>query len=250
MNKVAIIQARMGSTRLPGKAMLPILGKPVLGWMVERVKSCTFVDKVVVATTPKSPPIINYCCDHGIDFFVGDEDDVIKRVCMTAAQFRADVIVDLTSDCPLVDPFMIDNLLLLRRRNKYYSRSYYSNIEPRSWPDGFDCQVYPAFLLYETENQMTKFDPSREHSGWNILQRRKKDLDDLVSKPAYQEKYNLPKMRLTLDYSEDFEVIKHIIEHFNSMDGYWHYHVKATEIIDYVLANPQILVNKHLEAIS
>jgi len=240
MKRVAIIQARMGSTRLPGKAMMPILGKPVLRWMIERVRTCYYVDEIVVATTANSLPIINYCCDNGIDFYVGDEWDVIRRVCKTAAAFKADIIIDLTSDCPLVDPFMIDNLLLMQKKCNR-RRTYYSNIDPRSWPDGFDCQVYPAFLLYETENRMNSFSKFREHSGWNIL---KDKSTDCVSKPAVG-KYNLPNMRLTLDYPEDFTVIKNIIRHFVALKSFEY--IPAIKIIDYVLANPKILVNKHLE---
>lgn len=244
MHRVAIIQARMNSTRLPGKAMMSILGKPVLQWMIERVRMSQHIDKIVVATTPNSKEIIRFCMEKKISSFVGDEQNVIKRVCQTAAAYEADIIIDLTSDCPFVSPVMIDNLIIRQARYNHL-RSHYSNIDPRSWPDGFDCQVYSAFVLYETENLMAKTDPYREHSGWNILQ-RKEDLEQYYSmKPI--EKYRLPNMRLTLDYREDFIVIKNIIEYFASVSEERFLNCSAEEIIDYVLDNPEILVNKHLE---
>ncbi len=240
MSKViAIIQARMRSTRLPGKALADIHGKPVLQLMIERVRLARSVDQIIIATTENSPGIELWCARNKIDCFVGNENDVLERVYETARVFHADVIVDLTGDCPLVDPSHIDRLVhfIIRTGNDYAS-----NINPRAWPDGFDVQVYTKQVLsYLHEN--IKSEAYRTHTGWNI---NNPHLDtDAFSRYNLPPRYawhHQPKMRLTLDYAEDLEVIASVVEYFAIQQGKRYY--SAEDIIDYVLNNGDILVNQ------
>ena len=115
MNKVAIIQARMSSSRLPGKVMLDIAGKPMLQHVVERAKHASLVDQVVLATTtdPSDDLLEQYCQKNGISCYRGSLPDVLDRFYQAAMQFQADVIIRLTADCPLLDPELIDRTVAL-----------------------------------------------------------------------------------------------------------------------------------------
>lgn len=236
----AIIQARMGSHRLPGKVMMEVEGKPILQWMVDRLSVSQEIDNVVVATTLGSVEIVRWCVTNDVPFFIGDEDDVLKRVWDTANHFRFDYIVDLTSDCPLVDPLQVDHLLS-RFRGPYDMILYASNIRPRMWPDGFDIQVYPIRELDLLNNLVTD-QTKRCHVGWNFIDLDMIDGTNSVSLVPSNPLHCLPLMRLTLDYPEDFEVIKTILKHLGGE------YCSAEDIIDYILGNPEVLVNGHLES--
>lgn len=110
-NIVAIIQARMGSTRLPGKVMMPIVGKPMLWHVIERVKRCKNIDSIVVATASKKEnnPIIELAKKCKVEIFIGSENDVLDRYYQAAMKFNADIIIRITADCPLINPITIDN---------------------------------------------------------------------------------------------------------------------------------------------
>lgn len=107
---VAIVQARMGSQRLPGKVLKPVLHQPLLGFMLERLGRASTLDQVVVAVTmaPADQPIVDFCQHFGVSFYCGEEEDVLHRFLGAAKQSNADVIVRLTSDCPLIDPLIVD----------------------------------------------------------------------------------------------------------------------------------------------
>lgn len=147
MKTAATIQARMNSSRLPGKVLLYLDGKPALKCMIERVRRAEGIDQIIVAT-PHST--INYliwdlCKDMGVSIFRGSENDVLGRVLDAAHSHDVDIIVDLTADCPIVDHRHITQLIkAVKRGLKPWRRTidYASNICPRSWPDGFDGLCY------------------------------------------------------------------------------------------------------------
>jgi len=114
-NVVAIIQARMGSTRLPGKVMLPIVGNPMLWHIIERTKRCEKVDSIAVATTTiqEDKAVIKVANKCGVETFIGKENDVLDRYYQAAKEFNADVIVRITADCPLISPDTIDKMVTL-----------------------------------------------------------------------------------------------------------------------------------------
>ena len=244
MTTAAIIQARMGSSRLPGKVMMEVLGKPILQWMIDRVKQAKCLDKIIVATTVNSQEIIYYCRDNGIDFFVGSEEDVMQRVICCTTFYNIDTIVDVTSDCPLLDPLQIDKLHEIYKR--YITHILYdvhvSNINPRSWFDGADIQIYNTEVLKEINKRVNG--SFRQHTGWNLIRLAPKFT--VFKNLAAEGIYNWPGLRLTLDYKEDFEVIKTLIEHFVSQNR-WET-ITVDEIVDFILDNPQILVNRKLQS--
>lgn len=171
MKVAAIITARMGSTRLPGKALLPLAGKPVLWWIAARILHCRYVDDIIIATTnhkANDPIADNHYLPFGSRAFQynGEEDDVIGRVLACAKWAKANIIVDITEGCPpLVDPRHIDYLVNKLKKGDY---DYISNCSHRTWPDGFDIQVYKTEALERVKN---KFNP-KYHTGW----RRRIDL--------------------------------------------------------------------------
>src|ERR1700691_2516384 len=132
---VAIIQARMGSTRLPGKVLADICGRPMLRHVIERTRRSETLDEVIVATTeePADDTIAAFCCEHCVSCFRGSEHDVLDRYYEAARRFAAEAIVRITSDCPLIDPEVIDNTarkFLLERPD------YASNCLVRTYPRG------------------------------------------------------------------------------------------------------------------
>ena len=146
MKAMAIIQARMNSTRLPGKVLLTIGDKTVLEYVVERVAQAKTIAKVIVATTekPEDSVIVNWAKKKGIDVYGGSEDDVLDRFYQAARQHNLQHIVRITADCPLIDPDVIDKIV------EYYfktGKDYCANILERSYPDGLDVEVFSFAAL-------------------------------------------------------------------------------------------------------
>lgn len=158
---VAIIQARMGSSRLPGKVLMPLHGKPALFHITRTAKAIAGIDEVVVATSdqPGDDAIAEWCVGNGVSVFRGSESDVLSRFIGAAYQARADVIMRLTADCPLLDPVVCANVLSGFLRGKY---DYASNIEPPSFPDGLDCEVVGLDALIAADKE-AKLKSDREH---------------------------------------------------------------------------------------
>jgi len=140
VNVVAIIQARMGSTRLPGKVLQDVAGRSMLARVVRRVERARHVNQVVVATStsPADEAIVAECVRLGVASFRGDEQDVLDRYYRAAVQFRAPVIVRITSDCPLIEPEVIDEVVAAFQAAR---PDYASNTLERSYPRGLDTEV-------------------------------------------------------------------------------------------------------------
>src|SRR3989339_542512 len=155
-----IIQARMGSTRLPGKVMKQILGKPLLFYLLERLKQCQNVKQVIVATTdsPQDCVIAEYVDKCGIAVFRGSENDVLDRYYQAAKVFHLGTIVRVTSDCPLLDPDVTDSVI------KYFlDRGSLDLINTgQSYPEGFDTEVF-SFAALERAWQAARLKSEREH---------------------------------------------------------------------------------------
>jgi len=140
-NIVAIIQARMGSTRLPGKVLLDIVGKPMLWHIVNRLRYSKLINRIVVGTSinKKDDLIENFCKEYKIDFYRGSEEDVLDRYYQTAKVFEANIIIRITADCPLIDPEIVD--LVIKNHIKTNS-DYTSNTIKRTFPRGLDAEVF------------------------------------------------------------------------------------------------------------
>ena len=162
---ICIIQARMGSSRLPGKVLKDICGQPMLAWVVERARQAKRIDEVVVATTTDSDDdaVAAFCLDQRIECFRGDVFDVLNRYYQTALHYQADIIVRLTGDCPLVDPQLIDRVVeALRTRKLDFVANRLPPPYKRTFPIGLDVEAATMQALSEAwqhaERQM-----EREH---------------------------------------------------------------------------------------
>lgn len=147
MTTVAIIQARMGSTRLPGKTLRPLAGEPMLARVVNRTRRARRIEKVVVATTEsaRDEPIVTFCRERGWPCFRGSEEDVLDRYHAAAVAHGADPIVRITSDCPLIDSALVDGVLAAYAEG---GCDYASNsLEPRTYPRGLDTEVVARSAL-------------------------------------------------------------------------------------------------------
>jgi spore coat polysaccharide biosynthesis protein SpsF len=146
---VAIIQARMGSTRLPGKVLADIRGHAMLFHVVRRTEAAETLDKVVIATTtePANDAIVAWCGEHQVDCFRGNEMDVLDRYYRAACQYNADAVVRITSDCPMIDPQVVDKTV-----NAFLSEQpdYASNTRVRTYPRGLDTEVMTFAALQRT----------------------------------------------------------------------------------------------------
>lgn len=207
MKRAAIIEARMKSTRLPGKMLRPMAGMPMLEVLIERVMKARLLDQVIVATTIDSSddPIETLTKDLGVGFHRGSEEDVLERVLATALQFEVDVIVEITGDCPLIEPDKIDQML---RAYKYLPFDFMANRLDGSYPPGLGLRIFPRATL-EKIACLTQNPVDREHVTLYVWEH-----PEIFS--IYNFQNNLDSkywdLRLTVDTIEDFEFIRTIFE--------------------------------------
>lgn len=206
MKIAAIIEARMGSTRLPGKTMAKIAGKPMLELMIERVKMSKLINEVIVATTENSDEkeIINLTSRLKVPCFQGSEEDVLSRVLKAAIKYKVDIIVELTADCPFADPQIIDEVI-----QKYLSGNFdhVSNISKRSFPRGLDVQVFPTKVLKKVAS-LTDNPIDREHVSLYIYRHPKIfKLGHIIAPPSLRRSY-----RLTVDVESDLELTRRVYQ--------------------------------------
>ena len=204
MKVVAIIQARMGSIRLPKKVLKYLGSKSVLDWVVLAAKNIPGVDDVVVATstTENDDEIEKWCVTQKIKVFRGSEIDVLDRFDKAARDIEADVIVRLTGDCPFLDPQVCGTVLSLY---KLTNADYASNCSPANWPDGLDCEVFSAECLSEANLEASSL-VEREHVTPFIQYNRYRYSIHTLSCPLP----HLHKERWTLDAPEDLRFLRKI----------------------------------------
>lgn len=158
---VCTIEARMRSSRLPGKVLKPLVGQPMLARMIERLRRATTLDDIVIATTDHEScdPIESLAESLGVKCYRGSEDDVLKRVLDAATWAEADVIVETTGDCPMIDPAVIDQVVLAYRESPI---DYCANVLERTFPGGMDTQVFARSVLQRVD-ALTQDASDREH---------------------------------------------------------------------------------------
>ena len=235
MKTVAIIQARMNSTRLPGKVLLPIGDTNAIQMIVDKCKANPLIGEVAVATTYNSNKITDYCRENNIKFWIGAEENVLDRVYYTARAFKADIIVDITSDCPFID---LSDLQRYVGPIKIGALDYASNVMVRTFPDGLDLQVY-SFKALENIMEFCTAPEHYQHSGWNFINHQKicKTLNIYAPKPL-----NWPELRITLDTAEDYAVLN-LIYTWLGKDA------KPLEIVNFMRNNPKIMaINQNVIA--
>jgi spore coat polysaccharide biosynthesis protein SpsF len=204
---VCIVEARFASTRLPGKVLLPIVGKPMLALMIERLQRARTIDEIVIATSanPADDAIALLATDMGAHVFRGSEEDVLDRVVKAAQSRNADIIVETTGDCPLIDPGIVDKVVgdfLMG------GADFVSNVLPHTTPRGTDVRVFWAKDLAEI-NVRSQDPADHEHVSlhfWEHPERyRCRNVEtDLPEAAAH--------LRLTVDESADLELVREVYQ--------------------------------------
>lgn len=207
MKTIAIIQARISSTRLPGKVLLDLQGIPVLAWVVRAAKAISGIDGVIVATSTDDADdaIANWCKNNKVKCSRGSLDDVLGRFANAARDNNADVVMRITADCPLLDPAICGAVL---RLFKNHNLDYASNTAPSTWPDGLDCEVFSTKALYAAEKE-ARLKSEREHVTPFIYHNQYRFNVGNLTCPIQ----NLQVERWTLDNAEDLEFLDKIASH-------------------------------------
>ena len=206
----AIIPARMTSNRLPGKVLMPLAGKPNLQRMIERVKTSKLLDGIVIAITmnPQDDCLVDFCLNNNIEYFRGSENNVLERLIGAAKATSTDIIVEATSDCPLVYWEHIDYLIDLHMRN-YPEYDMTTNIETRSFPRGFDLRIVNIEALEKSFKEIDN-NPDFEHAlTWIYLHPQGK-LGYKVQNWEAQGSQRRPDLSFTLDTEDDRELLNWI----------------------------------------
>jgi len=230
MTTIATIEARMTSSRLPGKVLMPCQGQPMLALMVERLRQVPSLDGIVVATTVNQAddPIEALAKELGIGCWRGSEDDVMMRVLDAAKAHGADVIVETTGDCPLIDPAIVETCV---RRYFELGVDYLSNVLERSFPIGMDTQVFSTAILADAASRTT--DPA-DHEHVSLFIYRHPELYRLANVSAPPGQHD-PHLRLTLDTNQDFLLIERIFAALRDGDP----HFGLTDILTLLGDHPE-----------
>jgi len=202
MKTIAIVQARMSSTRLPGKVLKPLSGKVVLEHVLERLRKCKLIDQIVIATTTDEidDQLVEWCNKKNVMCFRGDRNDVLSRYYECASKFNAEEVVRITSDNPLIDPEIVDEVIALRRKSE---ADYAANNLEKSFPHGLDVEVMTFQALAESNKNAIE-DFEREHVTQYIRHRPKQY--KLINLSA--DGGNWHSIRLTLDEDADRQLIE------------------------------------------
>jgi len=204
----AIVATRMTSTRLPVKVLLPLGGKPALTRLVERLRRSRYLDGIVIATTtnPEDDIVADTARGEGVHFYRGSEEDVLARTVEAAEAFRADYIVQVTSDCPLIDADTIDAVIERMLEHPYLD--YVGNHLVRTYPLGFCAEIFRTDELRRIERQTS--DPAdREHVSLYYYEHPERYKLSNVEAPHMLRH---PEYRLTLDTEDDYVLIRHLFE--------------------------------------
>ena len=243
MKIVASIQARLGSTRLPGKVLKDINGKPMLLRHVERLRRSRLLDDVIIATTtnPNDDKIVEFCINNNIAFYRGSENDVLDRISSMIEERNIDVHVECFGDSPLTDPHIVDEVI------GYYLKyqtniDFVSNSLKTTYPPGQEVLVYKAECLSKTNKTIAKDDPLREHVSIHITQHPSEFRLANLEAPKY---YHYPNIYLEVDTPEDFEMISIIFNYFDDKNIE---HFSLAEILGFLSQNNELInINNQVE---
>lgn len=232
---IAIVQARMGSTRLPGKVLTDLGGATVLARVVERVRRSARVDQVVIATSvsPIDQPIVSECERLNVACFRGSEEDVLDRYFRAAQRFDGETVLRVTSDCPLTDPTLIDGLIQAFAEREV---DFACNVAPRTYPRGLDAEVFTLRALAKAR-EMADMPHQREHVTTVFYER-----PDVFRMTSVRSERDYSRYRWTLDTNDDLRLIRQIYQSFgNRSDFTWR------DVIALMERNPQLEnINAHV----
>jgi len=233
---VAIIQARMGSTRLPGKVMKEIVGKPMLWHVINRVKNAKELNDIVIATTnlKEDTQILDLASEIGVKTYAGSENDVLDRYYQAAIMSKADVIVRITADCPLADPNVIDKVVRYYRINDF---DYVSTSIKPTFPDGIDVEVFRFASLKKAWSE-AKLASEREHVTPYIWKN-----PNIFKIKNYENEDDILYMRWSVDEQCDLEFLREIYNRLYAKDTLFY----MEDVVDLLTKNPELMdINKDI----
>lgn len=235
MNKVtAILQMRIGSTRLPKKILKNIAGKPMLWHFTNRVKKAKLIDEIIIATTTKDEDdmIVKWARSNGLKHYRGSTEDVLDRFYQTATKFKAEVIVRVTPDCPLIDPEVMDKVI------KYFldgDFDYVSNTIKRNYPDGLDTEVFSYDALKKAWKE-AKMASEREHVTPYIWKHPK-----MFKIGSVECEEDLSHMRWCVDTERDLEFVREIYKRLYKEGKVFH----MSDVLKLLKKHPELMeINK------
>lgn len=242
MKIVAIIQARMGSTRLPGKIMMDLAGRPLLMHVVNRVCASRGIDEVIVATTTKDldDVVERFCQEHSVKCFRGDEQDVLNRFYQTAKDHVADIIIRVTADCPLLDPQLLSAMIeqFVRRTAERVRVDYLSNTLKRTYPRGLDAEIF-SFAALEKAWKEARQPEDREHVTSYIWKH-----PEHFYLQNYSQREDLSFHRWTVDVKEDLAFIQLVYTALYQPQAIF----STIEVLKFLNAHPELLkLNMHVQ---
>ncbi len=235
-----VIIARLGSSRLPGKVLKIVKNETLLIWLLKRIKKIKYFKDIVVATTTneEDDKIEKIVLKNKFKIFRGSEKNVVQRLYKASKKFKFDHVVEITADCPLIDPNIIVQCIKIYQNN---SVDYLNNCFIRSYPDGMDIQIFNIKALKKTL-QSTKKPEELEHIGLYQMRNQKKfKVLNLISP---KELY-LPNLGLTLDEKQDFKLIKKIIENLGKRNRFF----SCRDIIDFIKLKKLNKINSKVKRI-
>lgn len=233
MTITAIIQARMTSTRLPGKVLMKAKGKPLLEWQLRQISTCKTLGEVVIATTTnvQDDPIVDLAREMGFNCFRGSEFDVLDRYYQAAVTFNASHVMRLTADCPLLQPDICDKIA-----QEYLDGPFDYVATGFNFVHGVNCEAF-SFQALKTNWSEAKDPYEREHVTPYIYRNK----DKFQTKRVYDSEDN-SRYRITVDYEEDYVLVKHLIE---NVEANSHGYIAIQDIKTYLDENPHIYeINK------
>ena len=231
---IASIQARMGSSRLPGKVLKEAAGKPLLEWQVMRLRQSKVIDEVVVATTVQNSDdvLARWCNSMGITCFRGPENDVLGRISGLIEAYDADVHVECFGDSPLIDPQIVDQFVAILLKNQGTYDFVSSNLKT-TYPPGFEVVVYFGAVLRLVDQLVKYDDPMREHASVNVLR-----FPNEIRVLGIEAPNNLyaPDTYLEVDTAEDFKLVSKVLENFRDHDV----NFGLSAVLDFLRGSPHL----------
>jgi spore coat polysaccharide biosynthesis protein SpsF len=225
----AILQARMTSTRLPGKVLMDIAGAPMLAHVLRRLLGASLVDEVVVATTTNSTddPVVAEAQRAGVRWFRGDEHDVLSRYAGAAEESGADRILRVTADCPLLDPGVVDRVIAALEPGVDYA----SNVIDRTFPAGLDSEAFPSEILARVDRDATSPE-ARQHVTWFLYSER----PDLFALRSVVDDEDNSDLRWTVDFEDDLALVRRLYDEL----GLAHDVRPYRDVVAFVRAHPEL----------
>ena len=225
-----ITQARMASTRLPGKILLEIQGQSLLKIHLDRLRDCQNVSKIIVATTdtPEDDRTAVLAESWGFEVFRGSEHDVLARFYQAALPHSPDWVVRVTADCPLIDPVLVDEVINFTQKNRV---DYGSNVLLEQFPDGQDIEVFTFDALEKSYRIATK-KSDREHVTLYMRNNLSPLAENLFRAVNFASENDYSKVRMTVDEAADFDLIKRLIEELGTNKSWLDYtlHLMNSEL--------------------